>query len=516
MDDPKLANGFVTIACCLVVALYAAKRYNTPATNRLTTTRSLFLLTGAGYIAASLMIFFILSEIVLQPGVLPFLGLDDAKKFVETYSAPPVLAAVILTTLLPNVPVISAADTWLLERFQVWGRIPHGVRILADKMTPNALPLSQQNLSDLQTWITGEGDIPNELAERVSDDAAGTSRGNLTRLLRLYHELEKLSALPAYAWAFRARQDAWQAIREDFRVFAAQSQAFFILFDRLAPLEGAAGADALKQARDRYQDICRTLYGHMAELLAQMLLIAEGSDLRIENRLKSVGFDILEPTSPPLPIGPFVFIGVVMIFAILGLVAVVPTPHTTPLPPALIAVLIGTTKTIGIVAAVLPKLRWGLCRRSSRGGLPYLAWLVSAGAAAVVAFLFERTALAVATQTAAAAFNFAAYPLTAMAPTTFVICLAIAILCDVDLGLGHGVVRRITEAMLCGTAMVVSVFICLRLLKIQAATAGQAEPWVPFALSFSLGLLGGFYAPYLYRHAYEQEQQTQTSVAQPA
>ena len=132
-------NILVTLACGLVVALYASRRYNTPETNRFSTTRALFLFTGAGYVAASLTLFFLLSEIVLKPGVLTFLGLEDAQKYLTKFSAPPVIAAVLLTTLLPNVGVVSTADAWLLQRFQAWGRIPLGVRILADSSP--SLPL---------------------------------------------------------------------------------------------------------------------------------------------------------------------------------------------------------------------------------------------------------------------------------------------------------------------------------------------------------------------------------------
>ena len=89
VEDPVTANGFITILCGIVVAFYAAKRYDTPETNRLSTTRSLFLLTDAGYIVASLTLFFVLCEIVLRPGVLPFLGLEHAQEVVAKFSAPP-------------------------------------------------------------------------------------------------------------------------------------------------------------------------------------------------------------------------------------------------------------------------------------------------------------------------------------------------------------------------------------------------------------------------------------------
>ena len=83
------SSAYVTLACVLVVVLYAYTRYDTPDTNRLSTTRSLFIITGICYILSSLAMFFILSEVVLKPGVLPMLGLDDAQKLITQFSAPP-------------------------------------------------------------------------------------------------------------------------------------------------------------------------------------------------------------------------------------------------------------------------------------------------------------------------------------------------------------------------------------------------------------------------------------------
>ena len=280
-DHPLTASILVTLACGLIVMLYAAKRYDTPETNRLSTTRSLFFLTGAGYMATSFMLFLVLCEIVLKPGVLTFLGVKEAQDAMSKFASPPVLAAVILTTMLPNVAVLSTADQWFLKRFQIWGRIPQGVRSLSDQLTPDALPLQQADLEEIKTWITEDGDISNELAIRISSTSDSTSRGLFTRVLRLYQEVEKLEALPAYAKAFRAHHEGWQAVHDDFRVFTAQSQAFFLLFDRLRLVEGAAGEDALKQAGDRYRDICRRLYRQLTELLARLLLIVEGSEFRI-------------------------------------------------------------------------------------------------------------------------------------------------------------------------------------------------------------------------------------------
>jgi hypothetical protein len=501
VGDPIAANMIVTIACGLIVMFYAARRYDTPETNRLSTTKSLFFLTGTGYMATSLLLFLTLCEIVLRPGVLPFLGVTGAQDVIAKYAAPPVLAAVILTTMLPNVAVLRTADEWLLRRFQIWGRIPHGVRSLADMLSPEALPLEPPDIEKLNAWITEDGDIPNELAEHIASVPESTSRGILTRVLQLYRQLEKLGSEPSYADAFRSHHEGWLAIRDDLRVFTAQSQAFFLLFDRLRLVEGAAGENAFKQAGEKYREICRKLYRQLTELLAQLLLMVEGSEFRIQIRLRSMGFRLAGRTCPPLPFGPFVFMGVMLIIAILSVIAVVRPAQGGPMPIAITAVLIGLTKTIGVLAAVLPKLRWAAFHPDSRGRLPYLGWLAWAAVATLVAFVFERLSFGILGHSTAAAVDFQTYPLSPLAPTTFALSLAVAILCDVDLHLGDGWFRRVSEGMLCGATMSISIFVCLQLLDIESATAGQTSTWFPFVFSFSIGFVAGFFGPCLYRRA---------------
>jgi hypothetical protein len=176
-------------------------------------------------------------------------------------------------------------------------------------------------------------------------------------------------------------------------------------------------------------------------------------------------------------------------------------PHSPSMPLVVIALLIGLTKTIGILAAILPKVRWSWFRSDHGGWHPYMAWVVSAVAAVVVSFFVERLAFAILDHKLPSAFDFARFPLTPLAPTTFTLCLAIAILCDVDLRLGAGWLRRISEGMLCGATMVTTIFVCLRLLDIPSTTAGQTAAWFPFVFSFLIGFACGLVAPHVYRHA---------------
>src|ERR1700677_1009385 len=153
--DPITGDPFLTALCAAFVAYYASRRYDTPETNRESTTGSLFIITGVGYIIVTLIFYFILCEVILKPGVLPFFGQSVA--LVSQYSRPSILAAVILTTLLPNIKFLRDWDESVLKRFQKWGSIPFGVNNLAEEIMQVDQP-SKDDLVDLREWMSDEGE----------------------------------------------------------------------------------------------------------------------------------------------------------------------------------------------------------------------------------------------------------------------------------------------------------------------------------------------------------------------
>jgi hypothetical protein len=433
-----------------------------------------------------------------MPGVLTFLGLEHAKEMVAKYSAPPVLAAVILTTLLPNVLVLKTIDSWILGRFQRWGRIPRGVRDLADDLQLDSLTISDDDLTKLKAWILSNKYAPDELADYLGKEAIDTSRGCLTRLIKLYSEMEKLNHPGDYAHAIERRQNKWQTIEADFRIFLAQSQAFFVLFERLAHLHGLAGDSALKQAEGHYEKICSNMGRNLIEFLAQLLLEVEGSQQCVTCRVRKIGFASDVVGCPPILIGPFVFTGFVVIIAILATTVAFVNVPPHPLPIPVIAVIIGTTQTIGILAAILPKLRFAWFRTRD-DNLPFIAWLASAAIAGVCAFVVDRCAYSIIDHSLWGGLDFARFPLRPGAPMAAALALSISILCDVNFPLGSGWLRRISEGMMCGAVLAGAIFLCIHLLDLPSATQGQAPAWFPFVFSFVLGFVWGFIGPHIYR-----------------
>ena len=495
---------WIMVVCALVVAGRAMQRYDTPETNRLTTTRNLFVFSAACYVITSLAVYAVLSEIVLKPGVLQILGVEDVTNLLARYTAPPVLAAVLLTTLLPQVPGLKAADGFMLERFQKLGRIPYGVSHLADQLTLKRLSPTPSDLKAGADWISAEPDVPDDLIARLQIAGPGTSEGLFTALLVLHRSVGALRAEPAYDRFFRKQSAVWDQLKARFEVFAAQSQAFFVLFDQLTPRAAAdASNQALKAARSRYLAIGEEVRVATADFTARALTAVEPSGGAIAQRLRRLGFATEEIACPKPPIGEFTFMGFMLIVALLALVCLVPPSGTMPAP--LVAFVIGATQTGALLLAVLPKLRWAFFRPKPDGGMPYLGWLAAAAAAGVLALTIDRGVVALVHRDLGFAWPSKHAPLAPSCIMAAALALAIGILCDLDLGMKR--FRRVAEGMLAGFAMVFAIALCLGLLKLPSATRDAAPVWwFPFALSFGLGFVPGSIAPHLYRKARAEPQ----------
>lgn len=514
----KTVDVWVTGSCALVVALYAMQRYDTPETNRLSTTRRLFLASGAGYVAASLLVYALLTGVVLKPGMLQLFGFQEVTKLLAQYTAPPVLAAVVLTTLLPQAPVLKRVDAVLLEWFQKLGRIPSGVSHLADALTLERITLTGSDLDLSRDWITREGDVPNDLATRLATDSPTTTQGRFTALLVMHRSIEALGAELSYKPYFKKHAEAWRQLRNRFHVFAAQSQAFFVLFDQLGPrAEDEASGDALKQARACYLAMGEEARGAMAEFLARALMAVEPSSAGVAQRLRRLGF-AEEIVCPRPPVGAFVFVGTMLVVALLGMVCLMPPPGDAVSGPV-VALVIGVTQTCALLFATLPKASWAAFRRKPDGSLPYLGWLAAAAAAGAVALLIERGVIVLAQRNWADALPTDEFPLSPAAFMAAGVALVVSILCDVDLKLKR--LRRLTEGVLVGMAMMFCIALCIGLLKTPPSTKNAAPHWwFPFAFSFSLGFVAGAIAPHLYRAARESAPgssgQIRTASAMPA
>ncbi len=127
----------------LFVSLHAFKRYNTPATNRGSTTFVQFAVYGVLYCFAMLLMYLFLaaildsspSNILTIQKYLNITGNGNVFEGIDFINqSKPFISALILTTVLPNAPWLRNFDNWLLQIFWDFGRIPYFVYQQAESL----------------------------------------------------------------------------------------------------------------------------------------------------------------------------------------------------------------------------------------------------------------------------------------------------------------------------------------------------------------------------------------------
>jgi len=137
-------SALVILAGSLLVLLYTWHRFSEPSANRSSTTAIRYYLAAAFYCLWGLFIYATL-VIVLAASpdsaskTLQALMPADLKSF--TAGLPlPILAALLLTVLLPKVPAIAYADGWVREQIEYMASIPYEVRRLAAELERSDAP----------------------------------------------------------------------------------------------------------------------------------------------------------------------------------------------------------------------------------------------------------------------------------------------------------------------------------------------------------------------------------------
>jgi hypothetical protein len=190
--DGNLAYG----ACGLLIVIYAWGRFNTPPSNRSSTSQKLYWSSGAGYVLSALALFVAL-VILLKSG--PWRKLlipsgDDASLPV------PLVATLAMTTLLPSLPMLKRVDEWFLAIFLDWAEIPGEVKRRAAGLTPESFQVTREDVVELREAY-GDGSYGNTLTDHLrpgNGEGLKLSQCRFTRVVKLHHRIHKLAGAARY------------------------------------------------------------------------------------------------------------------------------------------------------------------------------------------------------------------------------------------------------------------------------------------------------------------------------
>ena len=123
----------------LFVVFHAYQRFNTPSSNRSSTTALRYYLGATLYAALALLTYLALSRF---PELLALIGSEVLDSFAKSLPRA-LMTALVLTVFIARMPFFSSLDRWLREELQYIARIPHEARRLSRWLQQAAFEIAE-------------------------------------------------------------------------------------------------------------------------------------------------------------------------------------------------------------------------------------------------------------------------------------------------------------------------------------------------------------------------------------
>jgi hypothetical protein len=509
MDDVPFGNlGLIAsaqadwILSAIFVCVFARSRFHTPSEYVASTTVWRFRIAAWLYYAAMLMIFLLLAFVISNDNgminINAIFGTD-----LRDMSAP-LVAALLLTTLMPNIPLLSALDEWLLTFFRDIGKIPSNVRRLrADLKNRNPI-ISEQIRDEVSKLVESDHrlDLIQQQNLRFKPDLS--PQWAYTKVLVLFSRIERLES-----------KEEWSRFIEVFQHhYASTGVAFEKLTDQAARCFALRGKnylptppipepnDPIGECERHLMGKCDEVYGELCELAAYGVLRSGRSRSHRMVMLAELGFPDLREDERSIDPDQIVAVVFAIFIILLGSISLLGgssnrPPHEVLLRSIMVAVIYG----VAIFCTLLLKPGPGKAgsgaatMANSRPMRMYLlAGLVSAIASLVIVTLFKTLMFQ--------DFPKAAGDLRLSWPWAFMsfsFAMALAWLCDDNIDKKEDAKwLRWVEAVI---AAVVMALIAALVWYFLEEVAPDRAPKLPrlVVISGIIGLIAGFFIPSHYR-----------------
>jgi hypothetical protein len=492
----------------LLVMFYASGRFNTPRSVRSQTSRFQYFGSCVTYVLSCEGILFALTWALQQqqPDILNLLhvGAEGPLQSDVVGLQTPLLAALMLTTLLPSFPMLRDVDVWMLKLFHRMGDIPVNAARWTRQLEFAPFTIMPINLVDAQNYIEMNPALPNSLvAQFTTDPKADKIRYGFTRVVVLYAALQRRSAWDRFADAFP----------DDVPAFEKKMGAFFAHCVGYFALSGQLSKQNLEPAVDAADDIAKFIAESdfdVRSMLARVLLYSCNNESAMVSKLRDIGFsmDRRIPISVPYNLLAFDLFGVVVLFLVAMWFSTSSSAGQMPVGRAFTTgLLVAVNHSIAAAFALLPKQLWSFADRSRAKERPGLAYVISGLCTLTVALSVSYCVYVL-------RVNFTGHPaqiLPFAAQCKWLLLsmglsMALAFACDDCLGVqpepkwlrfaeGAGI-----AALMAGIGFVVAQWIGPDIRAIH--TGDQSMRLVlPVALSGSIGALFGVTIPHWYRNS---------------
>jgi hypothetical protein len=280
------------ILSAFLVFVFARSRFHTPSEYVASTTVWQFRIAAWLYYAAMLMIFVLLARVIdNESGIIPAIGITDLPDM-----SAPLLAALLLTTLMPNIPLLSKVDEWLLKFFRDIGKIPAKVRRLrADLKNRNPI-ISQQIRNEISKLVESDHRLDLIRQQNLRFEPDLSPQWAYTKVLVLFSRIERLESKEEWSSSIEVFEHNYATTRVEFEKLTDQAARCFALREKnhLPTPPAPALSDPVVECERHFKEKCDEVYGGLCEIAAYGVLRSGRSKLHRNAMLAELGFPDVE------------------------------------------------------------------------------------------------------------------------------------------------------------------------------------------------------------------------------
>jgi hypothetical protein len=287
----------------------------------------------------------------------------------------PIMAALLMTALLPNFPILREVDGWLLKLFRDLGNIPLEVRAWRDRLARSELQIPPDYFATLRKKVSEDPRLAGLTEGDLQFEPDETPRYQFTRLVYLMCLLEGFStAQRRYPRVLEDFAENFASIKARFEQTAAVAGRCFAVVDRHDQDAGATAA--LAELRRGFRERCDELYADMCQLLARGILLSEASQQDRQRKLRALGYNYVDETPTTLDINQVLTVSSIValiLFAVISLAGHGESPQSAMFVSVMVAAIYGCA----VICALTPKLAWRFADITQVGQRPVAAYLLS-------------------------------------------------------------------------------------------------------------------------------------------
>jgi hypothetical protein len=362
----------------LIVMIYALNRFETPSPARATTTFVRYSIARFCYVLSMLMLFILLGGGLTESAGILALVTQGGTPPTNQNLPGPLYAALLLTSVLPNLPVLSKIDEWIKQEFQRMGNIPFEVLQLSARLQQTPLELNVNLYPSFRDDLRDAG-----IDEQWFHLPPNTFAARWSRIAALRLSLSTWPELRGYARYIAERQQLRADIEERYKALSASIDETGVLTATGATSTSIASTLA-KQIKKEMIELNKRL----CDFVAGGVLQCEWARGDREARLRATGFVSIVELRNALGANEVLLVGAIVFVAMNAVVLVFHNyvPNVSLAQGLYMAAMVSIIYAVAIVIALYPKTIWRAADVHYTRTRPYGAYAMAGLVAAVVAF----------------------------------------------------------------------------------------------------------------------------------